>query len=128
MRRKLNASCALSSRATPSNGCFSAAYHRKRSNNANSHGEIIATYADDTPYPSACSSLGSKHTGQPIRTVIARDEETRKLRGEYTVYNPILQLWDSVLSNRGNNHEMQPLQNRSNPPRENHSHPGAKKA
>ena len=61
------------------------------------HGEIIATYADDQPYPSAL--ILGWHANKPIPAVIARDAHTETCQ-VITVYQPDPLLWDTAFKLR----------------------------
>jgi len=61
------------------------------------HGEIIATYADDQPYPSAL--ILGWHANKPVHAVIARDAESETCQ-VITVYQPDSLLWDAAFKLR----------------------------
>ena len=60
-------------------------------------GEVIATYADDQPYPSVL--LLGWHKAQPIHAVVAQDPVTG-LCQVVTVYRPQANLWDTTFKVR----------------------------
>lgn len=61
------------------------------------HGEIIATYADDRPYPSVLM-LGW-FENKPVHAVVARNAATAECQ-VITVYRPDPTLWDSAFKSR----------------------------
>jgi hypothetical protein len=60
-------------------------------------GEVIATYPDDTPYPSAL--LLGLHDGEPFHAVVARDVVSGDCQ-VVTVYRPDPALWDRTYRSR----------------------------
>jgi hypothetical protein len=60
-------------------------------------GEIIATYADDQPYPSEL--ILGWHANKPVHAVIARDAQT-EICQVITVYQPDPLLWDATFKLR----------------------------
>ena len=60
-------------------------------------GEVIASYPDDSPYPSLLL-LGSRD-GEPIHVVVAQDETTGDCQ-VITAYQPDPALWDSTFKSR----------------------------
>ena len=60
-------------------------------------GEVIASYPDDVPFPSALI-LGHE-AGEPVHVVVARDEETR-LCHIITVYRPDPAIWSDDFKTR----------------------------
>lgn len=61
------------------------------------NGEIIASYQDDNPYPSALM-LGSK-LGKPIHVVVADNEQIGE-RYIVTVYHPDPAVWNQDFKTR----------------------------
>ncbi len=61
------------------------------------HGEVIADYPDDTPYPSRLL-LGYAES-RPVHVVLAVDRETRTAI-VVTAYEPDAQIWDEDFRNR----------------------------
>ncbi len=60
-------------------------------------GEIIATYADDRPYPSVL--ILGQFEGRPVHAVIAGNEQTGECQ-VITVYQPDPALWDATFKKR----------------------------
>ena len=61
------------------------------------HGEVIADYPDDQPYPS-CLLLGFV-AGQPVHVVVAREESTGRCF-VVTAYRPDPALWSDDFRTR----------------------------
>jgi hypothetical protein len=60
-------------------------------------GEVIANYADDSPYPSTL--LLGFALGTPLHVLVARDDETGNCY-VVTVYHPDPELWGSDFKTR----------------------------
>ncbi len=60
-------------------------------------GEVVATYPDDTPFPSAL--LLGHHDGKPLHVVVAQDGATGHCH-VVTVYRPTPELWDTTYKSR----------------------------